>query len=148
MPRDYYINLIITEKAYQLQEAILRWSLFGTLPQKLTHLNPCKRLAHLQEGHLLALAFPKWLLTEMTQKETDENSKSIPWKENSVIKIDCYSESEIKDKQTNRLEKIYVSSVRVKITKTIFKKEPRNKSLKTFHVLSWRFSLIPEAIRY
>ena len=57
----------VTGKAYQLQEAILRWSLLGPCLSELTHLSPCKKIknkkvGYLQEGHLLALAFPRWLL--------------------------------------------------------------------------------------
>jgi len=53
----------MTGKAYQLQEAILRWRVIGTLPSNssITHL--VKMVGHLQEGHLLFLAYPRWLLT-------------------------------------------------------------------------------------
>ena len=37
----------------------------GDLSSQRSHifLSPCKKVGHLQKGHLLALAFPRWLLT-------------------------------------------------------------------------------------
>jgi hypothetical protein len=62
MPRDYYINLIMTGKAYQLQETILRWSLFGFRHQAYPLQTMKKMVGHLQEGHLLAFVYPRGLL--------------------------------------------------------------------------------------
>ena len=46
-PRDYYINLIMTGKAYQLKDTILRSSLFGTLPLRSSIEDHSKMVGHL-----------------------------------------------------------------------------------------------------
>lgn len=53
MPRGSYINLM-SGKAYRLLEAFLRLKSLRALPP----ISPCKQVGHLQEGYLLALAFP------------------------------------------------------------------------------------------
>ena len=56
MPRGYYVNLIMITMADQLQEAIIRWSLLGTMPSSSPITEHVKPVGYLQEGCLLALA--------------------------------------------------------------------------------------------
>ena len=48
-----------------------------TLHLRVHPLQSCKTVGHLQKTHLLAIAFPRWLLTEKEEEEEEEEEKEV-----------------------------------------------------------------------
>lgn len=67
-----YFLIIAIGKAYQLQETSLM-SLWDLASQSSPIADHVKKLGHLQEGHLQALAFPRQLLEPYSRPHTESS---------------------------------------------------------------------------